>query len=202
MRIISGQFKGRKLMSSQGIRPTEDKVKKALFDILRPVVPGSRFLDLYAGSGAVGIEALSEGAIEAYFVDTDTGNTKIIETNLNSLKTDAKAYKILNTDADKAIEALKEHKEMFDLIFLDPPYYKGEARPGATAAVVTESLAKKTLQTLGAYDILTRNGFIIVQYHRREKLLEEVGQLKLWRTNEYSTTKLSFYCKTTNTCIE
>ena len=200
-------------MSTLGIRPTEDKVKKALFDILRPVVPGSRFLDLYAGSGAVGIEALSEGAIEAYFVDTDTANTKIIETNLNSLKTDAKAYKILNTDADKAISMLKEHKEMFDLIFLDPPYYKGEfprrgsasAVSGASGSATTEisgSLSKKTLQTLGAYDILTRNGFIIVQYHRRENLLEEVGQLKLWRTNEYSTTKLSFYCKTTNTCIE
>ena len=188
MRIIAGEFKGRGLIGPKSIRPTENKVKEALFDILRNVVCNCRFLDLYAGSGAVGIEALSRGANQAYFVESDSKNCAIIKENLDKIRVDKGFYEILSMDAQDAILKLHKQAEKFDLIFLDPPYY--------------EALAKKTLQILEAYDILARNGFIIVQHHRKDSPLGEFAKLKLWRTNSYSTTRLSFYCKTTNLYIE
>jgi 16S rRNA (guanine(966)-N(2))-methyltransferase RsmD len=187
MRVISGKFKGRKLIAEKTIKPTEDKVRKALFDTLRPIIHKSRFLDLYAGSGAVGIEALSEGAKQAYFVDSGSGNCKTIEQNLNNLKADAACFKILLMDCERAIAFFHKLEEKFDLIFVDPPYY--------------QDLAKKALQTLGAYDILTRNGLIIIQHHRREKIAEEKG-LSLWRARVYSATQLSFFCKETSPYFE
>ncbi len=254
MRIIAGEFKGRTLLSPREIRPTEDKVKKSLFDILRNVIPGSRFLDLYAGTGAVGIEALSRGAKEIFFVESDPANVKIIEQNIDKLKVgtfvdpahgvdlpsirsgylegsreklrgsvnskytqksnnqkipifyggekgirsiDNRLYTILGFDAEKAITSLHSRKEKFDFIFLDPPYYKGGAPRLGSGSTLNmdppESLIKKILQTLEAYDILNRNGFIIAQHHFRDKLPDKFGKFKLWRANKYSTTLLSFY---------
>ncbi|MEW6009039.1 MAG: 16S rRNA (guanine(966)-N(2))-methyltransferase RsmD [Candidatus Omnitrophota bacterium] len=179
MRIIAGQFKGRNLISRQGVRPTEDKVKKSLFDILRNVIAGSRFLDLFAGTGAVGIEALSRGAKEVFFVESDSANVRIIQENIDNLKIDNRLCTILGFDVERAIPNLHSRKEKFDFIFLDPPYYL--------------DMVKKTLQTLGAYDIVNRNGFIIVQDHLRDKLPDEFERFKLWRIKKYSTTLLSFY---------
>jgi 16S rRNA (guanine(966)-N(2))-methyltransferase RsmD len=181
MRVISGRFKGRKLIAPQAIRPTEDKVRKALFDIMRNVVPAASFLDLYAGCGAVGIEALSWGASRVFFVEKESQFSKIIEENIANLKIDRGLCPILTVDAEVAIQRFKAAKEKFELVFIDPPYY--------------QELAKKTLQTLGAYDIVAKHGFIIVQHHRSDKLSDKYGKFKLWRANKYSTTMLSFYTK-------
>lgn len=181
MRIIAGKFKSRKLRGTKPIRPTEDKVKKSLFDILRNVVCDCRFLDLYAGCGAVGIEALSRGAREAYFVEKDFKNCAIIEENLTNLDIEERFYRVLSLDAEGAIVKLHSRAECFDLIFLDPPYH--------------HDLAKKALQMLGAYDIVTEHGFVIVQHHRKDELPDKFTKLTLWRTKSYSTTLLSFYHK-------
>jgi len=213
MRIISGKYKGRTIKMPEGIRPTQNKVRKALFDILGDI-EGLSFLELFAGSGAVGFEALSQGAKKVVFVEREKRYCKIIQQNLryvsqlaservsgltservNGLKNltgepanrltgtpePANRQTILNMDSIQAIILLFHKKQKFDIIFLDPPYYG--------------DLSKKTLQTLGAYDILAPNGFIVVQHFKKDKLPGESGQLVLVKEARYGDTFLSFYRK-------
>jgi 16S rRNA (guanine(966)-N(2))-methyltransferase RsmD len=178
MRIISGKYKGRTIKMPKGIRPTQDKVRKALFDILGDI-KGLSFLELFAGSGAVGIEALSRGAKEIVFIEKDKRCAKKIKENLSSLS--LLSYRIIEFDTSKVIRHLNQNGKQFDIIFLDPPYYG--------------DLSKKTLQTLGAYDILAPNGFIIVQHFKKDILPERIGNLIILRQAEYGDTLLSFYRK-------
>ena len=192
MRIISGKHKGRVIKMPKGIRPTQNKVRKALFDILGDI-SGLSFLELFAGSGAVGIEALSQGAKEVVFVEKDTRCIEVIEANLLLLSAkdiggSAKicgggylSYGIIGLDSFKAIEALAKNKKRFDIIFSDPPYYQG--------------LLKKTLQMLGAYDILAPNGFIVMQHFKRDELPGKAGEFSLIKEARYGDTVLSFYQK-------
>ncbi|MBL7130762.1 MAG: RsmD family RNA methyltransferase [Candidatus Omnitrophica bacterium] len=140
MRITSGLLKSRTIKNPKNIRPTQDKVRKGLFDTIRAKVVDSYFLELFAGSGAVGIEALSNGASEVVFVEKDKRCCKIIEDNLAKLgliprkKDPGKNIftplenrfltgSILTTDALRAIEIFYKNNKKFDIIFLDPPYY-------------------------------------------------------------------------------
>jgi len=116
VRVIAGQHKGRRLQSPPGARPTADRVKEALFSILGDRVPGARVLDLFAGSGALGIEALSRGAAEATFVDDDERAIRTIRTNL------AGAVAIRRD----AVSFLRSASDQYDLVFLDPPYRLGQ----------------------------------------------------------------------------
>jgi len=178
MRIISGKYKGRIIKMPKGIRPTQDKVRKALFDILGSM-EGLAFLELFAGSGAVGLEALSQGASEAVFVEKDRRCIEEIKQNLSVL-----AFwrsRVLALDVLVAIERLNKASEKFDIIFLDPPYY--------------QDLVKKTLQTLSGYDILAPNGFVIVQHFKKDNLPEALGDLRLFKQARYGDTLLSFYRK-------
>lgn len=161
-----------------GLRPTQNKVRKALFDILGDV-EGLSFLELFSGTGAVGIEALSQGAKEAVFVENDRGCLKILKDNLSVLASGA--YRLLPMDSSLAIRELARRRSRFDIIFLDPPYY--------------QDIAKKTLQMLGAYDILAPNGFIVVQHFKKENLPAELGDLTLFKQSRYADTALSFYRK-------
>lgn len=180
MRVISGIYKGRVLKAPAGIRPTEDRVKKALFDILGDV-SGLSFLELFAGSGAVGIEALSLGAKEVIFVEKERLASKILQENLNSLK--AGAF-VLNKDVFDSLPQFSKNGKVFDLIFLDPPYY--------------QELSKKTLQTLSAYDIVSPCGFIVIQHFKKDILPESIGIITLSRQASYGDSVLSFYTKNKN----
>ena len=201
MRIISGKYKGRTIKMPKGIRPTQDKVRKALFDILGDI-EGLSFLELFAGSGAVGIEALSRGAKEAVFVEKDKRCIEKIKQNLSVLA--FSRSRVLALDAWVAIKQLGKAGGKLDIIFLDPPYYKrkvprhyvSRSSLGDSGLAETgegDSLAKKTLQTLGAYDILAPNGFIVVQHFKKDKLPGESGQLVLVKEARYGDTLLSFY---------
>ncbi len=185
MRIITGKYKGRVIQMPAGIRPTQDKVRKALFDILQDT-SGLSFLELFAGSGAVGIEALSQGAQEVLFVEQDSRRAEKIKHNLSVLG--LSAYRVLGMDVLRAIKQLKQENKKFDIIFLDPPYYKG---PNSLA----ESLTKKTLQTLSDYDILSADGFVITQHFKKDNLPDALGVLTLFRQSRYGDTLLSFYGK-------
>lgn len=178
MRIISGKYKGRLIKMPRGIRPTQDKVRKALFDILGDI-KGLSFLELFAGSGAVGIEALSRGVREAVFVEDDRGCIEKIEDNLSLLS--SLSFRVIELDVLKATIRLAKEARQFDIIFLDPPYYK--------------DIAKKNLQILEAYDILAPNGFAIVQHFKKEQLPKESGNLVLIKESRYGDTVLSFYRK-------
>lgn len=177
MRIITGQYKSRLLKTPKGIRPTEGRIRKALFDILGGV-SGLSFLDLFAGSGSVGFEALSQGAQEVVFVESQRKSSLAIEENIKNLSCQAKV-RVLCQDAFRAIDNLAQKGQKFDLIFLDPPYYQG--------------LAEKILQILGEYDILHSFGYVIIQHFKKDLVAEKAGKLALWRQEQYGDSMLSFY---------
>ena len=193
----------------KGIRPTQDKVRKALFDILADV-QGLSFLELFAGSGAVGFEALSRGAGELVLAECSRDCILTIKKNIESLN--EPSCVVLPFESARVIKLLHEKKRSFDIIFLDPPYYQEKATPRANrncAGVplseatpepigrfgVPPSAAKKTLQMLGAYDILAPNGFLIAQHFKKDNLPEHLGDLVLFKQNRYGDTLLSFYRK-------
>ncbi len=193
MRITTGIFKGRNLKMPEGIRPTQNMVRKAIFDILGEI-KGLTFLELFAGSGAVGLEAASRGAKAVVFVENNSLCARAINENIAFLK-DSQVDKallgeflVIHSDVDSAIKQLSERKKVFDIIFLDPPYSKRD---------IEVSLAKKTLQSLATYDILPPTGLVIVQYPKGENLPERAGVLNLLKLSAYGDTKLSFYQKET-----
>ena len=127
MRIISGIRRGHKLVGFEGekIRPTTDRVKESVFNLIQEFIPGSKVLDLFAGSGSLGFEAMSRGAESVIFVDKDIDSVNVVRKNANELAF-GDTVKILHMSYD---EFLRNSKECFDIIFLDPPYNKGFIEP-------------------------------------------------------------------------
>jgi 16S rRNA (guanine966-N2)-methyltransferase len=178
MRITSGKYKGREIKAARNIRPTQDKVRKALFDILGDL-EGVSFLELFAGSGAVAFEALSRGAGESVLVEYNSDCLLAIRKNIDSLK--EKTCTVYPTQVDRAIKDFCQEARRFDIIFFDPPYYQG--------------VAKKTLQTLAAYDILTPAGLVVIQHFKKDNLPDAAGDLTLFKQKSYGDTVLSLYKK-------
>ncbi|MFA5356869.1 MAG: 16S rRNA (guanine(966)-N(2))-methyltransferase RsmD [Candidatus Omnitrophota bacterium] len=176
MRIITGKYRGKGIQLPRGIRPTQGVVRKAVFDILGDM-DGASFLELFAGSGAVGFEAASRGAESLTLVESDRDCVAAITKSMEALKL-GKCV-LYPGEAETAIKAFSRDKRKFDIIFLDPPYYKG--------------LSKKILQMLGGCDILAPDGFVVVQHFRREELPKESANLALIKESRYGDTILSFY---------
>ena len=180
MRILTGQFKGLSLKSpTKDLRPTQDKVRKAIFDILGDYIVGANFLELFAGTGCVGIEALSCGAGFVLFVENEGSTIELLKDNLSRLK--ITNFDIKPGDAFLAVEQLARINKKFDIIFVDPPYY--------------EELAKKALQTLSSYDILLPSGIVIIQHYKKDVIPETTGSLEIFKTKKYGDNVLSFYRK-------
>jgi 16S rRNA (guanine(966)-N(2))-methyltransferase RsmD len=180
MHIIAGKFKSRLIKMPRGIRPTSDRVRESLFEILKDRIQGVRFLDLYCGSGAIGIEAFSRGAKEVSFVDNNFNCMAMVKKNLALLGISGlSSINIYDKDAMRAFDEFDAKHIAFDIIFLDPPYYK--------------DLAKNILIALSDYDILARNAIIIAEVYKKELLPDEAGRLKKFRTSRYGDTKLEFY---------
>ncbi len=146
MHIISGKYRGKKLKGFEvdGTRPTMDRVKESLFGMIQSYVGDSRVLDLFAGSGALGLEAISNGAREAYLVDNNIEAIKVIRDNIKNMDDD---IKVIKSDYKKF---LKETDEKFDIIFLDPPYRKG--------------LMGKALRVIEERDLLNEGGLVVCEY--------------------------------------
>jgi 16S rRNA (guanine(966)-N(2))-methyltransferase RsmD len=183
MRIISGKYRGRKLKSPPSLqtRPTSDRLRETLFNILAPRIKGATFLDLCAGSGAVGIEALSRGAAHVTFVDRSRKMYALIETNLKELKVSDDQVEVVSKEA---LEFLRKHTKnegvALDIIFFDPPY----------AMDYEEVLAYVGEQTTR---MLAEGGVIIVEHHRKKDMKEDVGGLKRYRMLKQGDSCLSFY---------
>ena len=183
MRVIAGKFKGRQLVAPKGmdVRPLADRVKESLFSILRYEVVDSTFLDLCAGSGNVGIEALSRGAGAVTFIDRNSICIKTIIKNLAKcgVSADDPQVMVLCMDALKGLTYLSKHQATFDIIFLGPPYH-------------SEILLKSSHQ-ISELGLLSQNGIIIAEHHRKQYLPDGIQQLKLFRRERYGDAMLSFY---------
>ncbi len=181
MKILTGNLKGRTInfKPNSHVRPTADKVRKAIFDTLQSIdFSNARFLDLFSGSGAVGLEALSQGALFATFVEQNRAQAVGIEKNLENIGLADKA-KVFSEDVFKAIEKLSTKGKSYDIIFLDPPYEK--------------DLGIRALQALVISDILAKDARVILEANKREAAPQVIGGLKLTCEKVYGDTKLFFY---------
>ena len=184
MRVIAGTCKGRRLVAPKGsrTRPALGRIKESIFGILFDVHE-QIVLDLFAGSGSVGIEALSRGASEATFVENDAAALRALSTNLAACNFEAQST-IIKQDAARALTKLAKQRKAFDLIFVDPPYLK--------------DLVNTTLTKLGASDLVHNNTIIVVEHHPKEPI-DNIEGLALTDTRKYGQTLISFLRKETDT---
>ncbi|WP_440898124.1 16S rRNA (guanine(966)-N(2))-methyltransferase RsmD [Amphibacillus sp. Q70] len=181
MRVISGEYKGRSIetVSNKLTRPTSDKVKESLFNIIGPFFSGGHALDLFAGSGSLGIEALSRGISQVVFVDQQMQAIQMIKKNLTNLKLVDRA-EVYQNDALRALKALGKRELKFDIIFLDPPYKKG--------------LYGRLLEEINKQPITHLDTTIICEHDSSLTLPETIATFQQVRTEKYgSTTMISFY---------
>jgi len=179
MRVVSGSARGCKLSSPEGMdtRPTTDRIKETLFNILSPEIYDCIFLDVFSGSGAIGIEALSRGARKAVFVENAQSAQKIIEANLEKTRLKEKA-EIIKADALKAVDMLRAKNEKFDIVFMDPPYMKNLAWP--------------VMEAIRDGGLLSEDGIIIVEESSGAEI-PEINGYKMYRTKDFKTTIMSFW---------
>lgn len=187
MRITGGTAKGRSISGPKTgcklIRPTSDRVREALFNIIAAKVPGSRVLDLYAGTGSLGMESLSRGAATVVFVDQSRQALELIQNTLKRSFVDAKAA-LLQLDLAKPDSIAKLSRRLpaelyFELIFLDPPYEQG--------------LAEHTLKAIAQSSLLAEDGLLIAEERKNVRLPEHCGSLRLADQRSYGETGLWLY---------
>ncbi len=190
MRIIAGKYRSRILKSLKGLalRPTSDRLRETLFNVLGPGVVGSRFLDVFAGTGAVGIEALSRSAADVTFIENHAPGAKLIRHNLDSLKITT-GYTILASDALTALQKLAARHTPstppFDFVFVDPPY--------AAHADYTRTL--EFLSSSSA-NFLAPDALVIFEHHHKFQLPEQSGTLRRTRVLKQGDAALSFFRRT------
>lgn len=181
MRVISGIRKGHKLTAPKGntVRPTEDRVKESLFNILSPLKSEAIVLDLFAGSGGIGIEFLSRGASKVYFVDKNFDSVEAIKKNLEHTK--LKEYaEVVRGDARTAIKQLSSSDTVFDYIYIDPPY-------------AAEELFHKTLQLIADYKMISHDGIIIVEHDKSMNLKEKYNGIEIFDTRNYGNKEMTYF---------
>ncbi len=174
MRVITGTARGRKLCEPKdmSVRPTTDMVKEAIFSVVQFDVPGRRVLDLFAGTGQLGIEAISRGARECVFVDNSAASIALVKKNLEICKMQAP---VIRADALSFLQGGGK----FDLVFVDPPYHAG--------------LYDKVLQTLFSFDMLSKGGIILVESMCGEPMPEPVPPYVFGKSYRYGKISLTTY---------
>ncbi|OGP24814.1 MAG: 16S rRNA (guanine(966)-N(2))-methyltransferase RsmD [Deltaproteobacteria bacterium GWB2_42_7] len=180
MRIIGGTAKGRRLASfrTSSIRPTTDRVRESIFNILPLHFELMHVLDLFAGTGAMGLEALSRGAKSATFIDSDPQAVKVIKKNLELCGFTKKAV-IITRDVKASLNLLSKKREQFELIIIDPPY--------------DTSLMGITLNLIGEKELLAKNGIVVAESSKRMVWDGEVKGIELFDRRKYGDTVVSFY---------
>ena len=177
MRIIAGEYRGRKLESpkTNDVRPTTDKVKEAMFSILMPYINGARCLDLFSGTGSLGLEALSRGAENCVFCDNSREHIALIKENIKKCGAESKS-KVIHGDYMKALE---HSDDKYDIILVDPPYGAG--------------LYEKCLASIEKLDLLEDEGIIILEHEKNVVLPDCLGKYSRLKEKKYGTIHLSFY---------
>lgn len=177
MRIITGEYRGRKLETPIGydVRPTTDKVKEAIFNIIMNEVWDATCIDLFAGTGNLGLEALSRGARKCYFGDNSRESINLIKTNVKKCQAEDKSV-IMAGDYSKTLARISEQA---DVIFLDPPYRDG--------------LYEKCLETIDSLDLLADEGIIVAEHGVRDYVPETVGNLTIIKEKKYGKIMVTIY---------
>lgn len=180
MRVIAGLYRGRRLRTAAGlaIRPTSDRLRETLFNILTARIEGSRFLDICAGSGAVGIEALSRGAIEVTFIERSRNACAVIEANLRALGV-VRDARVLNRDASAALKRLEQESKQFDIAFFDPPY--------------AAEIYHQVIEQLNSSDLLPTGAVLIVEHRAKNPSQPSYGRLRVFREVKQGESALAFY---------
>ncbi|MFZ1135806.1 MAG: 16S rRNA (guanine(966)-N(2))-methyltransferase RsmD [Candidatus Korobacteraceae bacterium] len=183
MRIIAGQYRSRPLKSLPGLdlRPTSDRLRETLFNVLAAAgtLEGSVWLDLFAGTGAVGIEALSRGARQVYFVESERKHARLLRENLHSLKI-SEGFDVYESEASAALRSLDASGETCDFCFLDPPYQMRGAY-------------ERTLEFLGGSRLVGQSTIVIAEHEKRYELAETFGTLVRYRKIAQGDAGLSLY---------
>lgn len=180
MRVISGEYGGRTLKAQKGIntRPTTDKVKEALFHIIGPYFDGGTALDLYSGSGSLGIEAVSRGMDTAYLVDKNAEAISVIKENIKMTKEEQKFAVWRKTD-HQALSELKRVEKKLDLVLLDPPYADQEL--------------KSIIQKMVDFDLLNSYAWIVCETDKSVKLDFDIKSVSLYKEKVYGSSKITFF---------
>ena len=181
MRVISGLYRGRVLRSpaDRRTRPTSDRLRETLFNVLSPRInDDTRFLDLCAGTGAIGIEALSRGAAFVTFVDKSRKSCALIEENLDVLEIPEERTEVVNLQAETF--SGREHERAWDIAFYDPPYDSNYSPVFFDFGENTQSL-------------LSEDGILVVEHHTKKSMPDASGGLRRWRVLKQGETSLSFY---------
>ena len=181
MRVIAGKYRSRRLKGpgTMRVRPTSDRLRETLFNVLGSSVADSYFVDLFAGTGAVGIEAISRGARDVFFVESYAKAAKLIRDNLASLEIRTGA-EVIEEDALRGLERLAARRLIADFIFLDPPYEKAEEY-------------SDVLEFLDASHLIAPRGIVIVEHFSKMELPQRLDRLECTREIEQGDTLLSFY---------
>ena len=182
-RIIAGRGKGRRLKAPKGpeTRPTGARVRQTLFDVLAARLPGCRFLDAFAGSGAVGLEALSRGAARSVLVETSGAAVRTIRENARALEGQGGELQVFRQDARVALPALAERGERFDVIYVDPPY--------------DADLYEPVIARADAAGLLAEGGVLVAEHFHKRPLPERIGRLRLTREIRIGDHRLSFFAR-------
>ncbi len=191
MRITGGQFKGRTLKTPSGdnVRPTQDCVREALFSILIEAVPGSRFLDLYAGTGAVGLEALSRGASDVQWVEGDRSTARLTKQNVTTIAGASYEYNVLQSDTTRYIRTSGKNAA-FDIVFADPPYINAR-----------ESGLKELAEELVKNNTIAQNGILVTEMPHTAPVAALEGW-ELLRDRKYGKTRIVLRRRLGNTTTE
>lgn len=182
MRIITGIAKGRKIIAPEGMdtRPTSDRVKESVFNIISKKVYGARVLDLFSGTGNLGLEAISRGAEWCTFIEKNKITHKILLENVNNLGFSEKC-EVYSRDAFDVLEMLGKNSEKYDIIFLDPPYSKG--------------LIERAIIKISENSLINNKGIIMSEYDENDVIPENINGINIFRTEKYGRTKISFWTK-------
>ncbi len=180
MRVTGGRLKGKRLYTGRikELRPTSEKIREAIFNILTPFLTGGSVLDLFAGTGSLGIEALSRGMEEGVFVEYNSAVIPLLKKNIDSCQL-SNRVEILKLPVSNALRMLKARGKKFKLIFLDPPYQ--------------EQLVEKTLFELNKAEILITEGIIVAEHFAKESVGEIYGKLKIMDQRQYGQSVVSFF---------
>jgi 16S rRNA (guanine966-N2)-methyltransferase len=183
MRIIAGQWKGLKLEGGKNVevRPLTDRIKESVFGILGDSVNSANILDLFAGSGSFGIEALSRGAAHITFCEKIPAVANQIKKNLIKTKCEEDKYQIVVSDVFRVFKYLLDRNLIFDIIFVDPPF--------------RDQINQNFLASLSEFNLLKRKGILIYRHHKKEIVEDVVGVFETYRSKQYGDSIVKFYRK-------